>query len=61
LRNRLHLLFEPAPEVLPDGARAEQAAQSLNLSSAAELTTLTREHQATVRAFVARWFAKAGA
>ncbi|MCS7209408.1 MAG: hypothetical protein NZ874_07540 [Fimbriimonadales bacterium] len=59
LRNRLHLLFEPAPEVLPDGARAEQAAQSLNLSSAAELTTLTREHQATVRAFVARWFAKA--
>jgi len=48
LRNRLHLLFEPAPETLPEDDRAASVAQSLSLNSAEELHALLRAHQQTI-------------
>ncbi|MCS6918489.1 MAG: hypothetical protein NZM28_01820, partial [Fimbriimonadales bacterium] len=48
LRNRLRLLFEPAPETLPDGERLSALAQSLNLASAEQLALMLHEHQATI-------------
>ncbi|OYT74221.1 MAG: hypothetical protein CFK49_09475 [Armatimonadetes bacterium JP3_11] len=48
LRNRLHLLFEPAPETLPEDERAASVAQSLSLNSAEELHALLRAHQQTI-------------
>lgn len=44
LRNRLSLLFDPAPEVLPTGERLEQVALSLGYASATALEEEFREH-----------------
>jgi len=49
LRNRLRLLFDPAPETLPDDERAAIVAQSLNLRDASELHMLLRGHQQAIR------------
>ncbi|GIV07110.1 MAG: glutamate-ammonia-ligase adenylyltransferase [Fimbriimonadales bacterium] len=48
LRNRLHLLFEPAPETLPEDERLHTLAQSLNLSCAEQLHSLLQEHRGMV-------------
>lgn len=48
LRNRLALLFEPAPEVLPAGERLEQVAISLGYPSASTLEEEFHEHWHTV-------------
>jgi glutamate-ammonia-ligase adenylyltransferase len=48
LRNRLHLLFEPAPETLPEDERAALVAQSLNLSGVDELHNLLQAHQQAI-------------
>ncbi|MCX7993368.1 MAG: hypothetical protein N2651_06835 [Fimbriimonadales bacterium] len=56
LRNRLHLLFDPAPETLPDGERAEQVAESLNLTNASELRALLQTHQHTIRTLIQRFW-----
>ena len=49
LRNRLRLLFDPAPDTLPEDERAAITAQSLNLRDAAELRALLQSHQRSVR------------
>lgn len=54
LRNRLHLLFEPAPETLPQGERAATVARSLSLSSAEELYNLCDAHQQTILSMLRR-------
>ncbi len=51
LRNRLNLLFEPAPETLPDGERLSALAQSLNLTHPEQLAHILREHQAVIRQY----------
>ncbi|MFN7018708.1 MAG: hypothetical protein ACK4RG_05470 [Fimbriimonadales bacterium] len=56
LRNRLRLLFDPAPNTLPDDERATATARSLNLHNAAELRTLLQEHQRAVREFWERFW-----
>jgi glutamate-ammonia-ligase adenylyltransferase len=48
LRNRLHLLFEPAPETLPEDERAASVAQSLSLSGVNELHNLLKTHQQAI-------------
>jgi hypothetical protein len=55
LRNRLHLLFEPAPETLPEDERLHTLAQSLNLSGAEQLNSMLQEHRGTVGQIVQRF------
>ncbi|MFN4033060.1 MAG: hypothetical protein ACK4ME_05465 [Fimbriimonadales bacterium] len=55
LRNRLRLLFEPAPETLPDGERLHALAHSLNLNNADQLTRLLQEHQAVIEQVATRF------
>lgn len=50
LRNRLSLLFEPAPETLPEGERLEQVAASLGYPSARALEEEFHEHWNAVAA-----------
>ncbi|MCX7926029.1 MAG: hypothetical protein N2554_09495 [Fimbriimonadales bacterium] len=49
LRNRLRLLFDPAPETLPDEERAAAVAHSLNLHDASELRALLCGHQQSIQ------------
>lgn len=48
LRNRVALLFEAAPDLLPEGDRLEKLARSLNFNSADELLQRYKEITGTV-------------
>ncbi|MCS6924220.1 MAG: DUF294 nucleotidyltransferase-like domain-containing protein, partial [Fimbriimonadales bacterium] len=56
LRNRLSLLFDPAPDTLPSDTRAEITAHSLNLKDASTLHALLQEHQRAVRSIIQRYW-----
>ena len=56
VRNRLALLFDPAPEVLPDGERLALLARSLNYDSPDALRRVLTEHQRAVQAITRRWW-----
>jgi glutamate-ammonia-ligase adenylyltransferase len=56
VRNRLALLFDPAPEVLPDGERLALLARSLNYDSPDALRRVLTEHQRAVEAITRRWW-----
>jgi glutamine synthetase adenylyltransferase len=55
VRNRLALLFDPAPEVLPDDSRLALLARSLNYDSPDALRRVLTEHQRAVEAITRRW------
>jgi len=55
LRNRLALLFDPAPEVLPQGNEGAVIARSLNWDTPDALHAQLTEHQAAIRAAVQRY------
>jgi len=58
VRNRLALLFDPAPEVLPDDdSRLALLARSLNYDSPDALRRVLTEHQRAVEAITRRWWA----
>jgi glutamine synthetase adenylyltransferase len=57
VRNRLALLFDPAPEVLPDDdSRLALLARSLNYDSPDALRRVLTEHQRAVEAITRRWW-----
>jgi glutamine synthetase adenylyltransferase len=56
VRNRLALLFDPAPEVLPDGERLALLARSLNYDSPDALRRVLIEHQHAAEAIMRRWW-----
>jgi glutamine synthetase adenylyltransferase len=57
VRNRLALLFDPAPEVLPDDdSRLALLARSLNYDSPDALRRVLIEHQRTVEVITRRWW-----
>jgi glutamine synthetase adenylyltransferase len=56
VRNRLALLFDPAPEVLPDDSRLGLLARSLNYDSPDALRRVLTEHQRAVEAITRRWW-----
>jgi glutamate-ammonia-ligase adenylyltransferase len=56
VRNRLALLFDPAPEVLPDDSRLGLLARSLNYDSPDALRRMLTEHQRAVEAITRRWW-----
>jgi len=57
VRNRLALLFDPAPEVLPDDdSRLALLARSLNYDSPGALRRVLTEHQRAVEAITRRWW-----
>ncbi|MGQ9656612.1 MAG: hypothetical protein ACUVV1_01770, partial [Fimbriimonadales bacterium] len=60
VRNRLALLFEPAPETLPNDARLITLACSLNYDSPDALRRVMTEHQRTVHAITQRWWGTRG-
>jgi glutamate-ammonia-ligase adenylyltransferase len=56
VRNRLALLFDPAPEVLPDDdSRLALLARSLNYDSPDALRRVLTEHQRAVEVIARRW------
>ena len=55
VRNRLALLFDPAPEVLPDDSRLGLLARSLNYDSPDALRRVLTEHQRAVEVIAQRW------
>jgi glutamine synthetase adenylyltransferase len=55
VRNRLALLFDPAPEVLPDDSRLGLLARSLNYDSPDALRRVLTEHQRAVEVIARRW------
>jgi glutamine synthetase adenylyltransferase len=57
VRNRLALLFDPAPEALPDDSRLGLLARSLNYDSPDALRRVLTEHQRAVEAITRRWWA----
>jgi glutamine synthetase adenylyltransferase len=56
VRNRLALLFDPAPEALPDDSRLGLLARSLNYDSPDALRRVLTEHQRAVEAITRRWW-----
>jgi glutamine synthetase adenylyltransferase len=57
VRNRLALLFDPAPEALPDDdSRLALLARSLNYDSPDALRRVLTEHQRAVEAITRRWW-----
>jgi glutamine synthetase adenylyltransferase len=57
VRNRLALLFDPAPEVLPDDdSRLALLARSLNYDSPDALRRMLTEHQRAVEVIARRWW-----
>jgi glutamine synthetase adenylyltransferase len=56
VRNRLALLFDPAPEVLHDDSRLGLLARSLNYDSPDALRRVLTEHQRAVEAITRRWW-----
>ena len=57
VRNRLALLFDPAPEVFPDDdSRLALLARSLNYDSPDALRRVLTEHQRAVEAITRRWW-----
>jgi glutamine synthetase adenylyltransferase len=57
VRNRLALLFDPAPEALPDDdSRLALLARSLNYDSPDALRRMLTEHQRAVEAITRRWW-----
>ena len=60
VRNRLALLFEPAPETLPDDARLITLARSLNYDSPDALRHVMTEHQRAIHAITQRWWGTSG-
>lgn len=60
VRNRLALLFDPAPETLPDDARLITLARSLNYDSPDALRRVMTEHQRAVQAITQRWWGASG-
>lgn len=57
LRNRLALLFDPAPDALPDDARLPLIARSLNYDLPDALRRVLTEHQRAVQAITRRAWA----
>jgi glutamine synthetase adenylyltransferase len=56
VRNRLALLFDPAPEVLPDDdSRLALLARSLNYDSPDALRRVLTKHQRAVEVIARRW------
>jgi glutamine synthetase adenylyltransferase len=56
VRNRLALLFDPAPEVLPDDSRLALLARILNYDSPDALRRVLTEHQRAVEVIARRWW-----